>query len=227
MGNLLYLQAALLLSFTASLWIGSHWPISHASTWGKYVLLFAAAWCFNEAAFWAWMKLFFMPSCQGITEPPKMCKAERMRLWERCMRNPGMSAQDFARGWFFDVEFEKITREDCDRWLAWGMWGLTLEQLTDEDKQEMEGLVTMLEAKCGGHKFPPRDPSVGLLKCGTYTLDPVPHKHYYLFAYVLTMVIFEAMFRRAMWKRGFKVGAPRRDRCPWLTSADMQLCWCA
>lgn len=85
-----------------------------------------------EVVFWLYVRLCVVPSFQPEKVPPKMTKAERLQLWERCLKWVGTSPQKFASGWFFDVDFDRITRDDCDRWMAWGLWGLRLEHLSEE-----------------------------------------------------------------------------------------------
>lgn len=89
-------------------------------------------WVWSELWFWCWMKRVVVPSMQAITKPPKMDRAERQRLWKRCLAWPGVSAEDFIRGWFFDADFDSISVVDCEAWLSWGLWGVTQDDLAIE-----------------------------------------------------------------------------------------------
>ncbi len=88
-------------------------------------------WAWAEMGWWMYMRMIVMPRFQKETAPPSMSREERRRLWERCVQRNDCPKK-FVRGWFFDAPFDKITRQDCDRWLSWGLWGHRLDRLTAE-----------------------------------------------------------------------------------------------
>jgi hypothetical protein len=63
----------------------------------------------------------------------------------------------FVRGYFFDINFEDITREDISEWICWGFFGTDCpEKLENErDKMLLKYMIDKMSEMCD-RKFPDR-----------------------------------------------------------------------
>ena len=84
---------------------------------------------------------------QPVAAPVAMSPARRALLWRRCLTWSG-DAREWLRGWFFDSEFEHISRADAKAWIAWAFWGTTPEQVPAQEQPQLLHMLQELEHQC-------------------------------------------------------------------------------
>jgi hypothetical protein len=85
-------------------------------------------WLTSEVCWFFWMRIK-LHKLQKLTSPPFMSRSERLILWERCLKW-APDKRNFVRSWLYNVDFDRISHADCTSWIAWGLWGKRLEDMT-------------------------------------------------------------------------------------------------
>ncbi len=89
-------------------------------------------WLASELCWIVWSK-YTLRRLQQKTCPPPMSCAERELLWERCLKW-APDKRSFVSSWLYNISFHKISLDDCKSWIAWGLWGKRLNDLTPKVK---------------------------------------------------------------------------------------------
>lgn len=97
----------------------------------------------------------------------------------------------FVRGWFHNIELEKITREDISCWLSWGFFESQYQ--TDTDNKFLYYMVDSISHLCETN-FPNRvNNDQAPNKFLAYSIEPYECGHNMLFTYIITMCIFPVL----------------------------------
>ena len=94
-------------------------------------------WLASEFCWVVWTKVT-LKRLQRMTSPPSMTRAERKLLWERCLKW-APDKHSFVRSWMYNVSFDQIHLDDCKSWVAWGLWGKRLKDLSSQVKTKFVG----------------------------------------------------------------------------------------
>jgi hypothetical protein len=106
------------------LWTNSWKPLSVSFPW------IIKGWFASEVCWFIWMRIK-LHRLQKLTAPPSMNRSERLILWERCLKW-APDKRNFVRSWLYNVSFDRISHSDCTSWIAWGLWGKRLEDMSLE-----------------------------------------------------------------------------------------------
>jgi hypothetical protein len=93
----------------------------------------------------------------------------------------------FVSGWFQFTPFDAIYVENAKEWVAWSMFGIPIESVPDENREEIAGYVAEFETHAGS-KFPEgynenlKDGSA----CIRINIDGVSARHRPLLSYGVT-----------------------------------------
>jgi pimeloyl-ACP methyl ester carboxylesterase len=109
----------------------------------------------------------------------------------------------FVRGYFFDINFEDITREDISEWICWGFFGTDCpEKLENErDKMFLTHMIDKMREMCD-RKFPDRISKRN--KFVAYSIEPYECGYNMLFIYTITMCIYPALTNLYLYDLGFR-----------------------
>ncbi len=105
-------------------WMNSWKPLSVSFPW------ILKGWLASEVCWFIWMRIK-LHRLQRLTSPPCMNRTERLTLWERCLKW-APDKRNFVRSWLYNVNFDRISHADCTSWVAWGLWGKRLVDMTLE-----------------------------------------------------------------------------------------------
>ncbi|KAI1607825.1 hypothetical protein EDD36DRAFT_459058 [Exophiala viscosa] len=123
--------------------------------------------------------------------PPPLERAERIRLFRRCVESSGDLATFFT-GWFLGTPIAAIKRENIKEWLRWAFLNTAMVDPSQDD--ELEAYVVELETKLGTNFEPGRAD----VKCIRLTLDKVDALHrsltWYLCIFVVDIVTHAYMY---------------------------------
>ena len=134
--------------------------------------------CFAEALFYIFMRLYRQHLQAEATHPPLRSKADRKALFEK-VRSEIHDPVKFLSGWFRGAEIENIGREDLKEFLDWAFWE---GRATRHDEKELEEVTQNVEEMMGGKKF---KPGRGTAKALRLTLDPIEMNHRSLLWYMV------------------------------------------
>lgn len=98
------------------------------------------------------------------------------------------SKRKFLTSWFYDTPFERLRREDVISFLAWIHFGIQEEQLTPDQKLEVESKdLPRLEYEVNdGKTLPLRSSEEEKLTCVRFNLEPLRFRHKPLIFYIVT-----------------------------------------
>jgi len=84
------------------------------------------------------------------------------------------SIQDFIRGWFFDIPFSRIKKDNLVEFLTWAMYSKHTEELEREERKEIEIVFEYVDERHGITFSDGYDKDV---KCARLNLEPVEPIH--------------------------------------------------
>ena len=114
-------------------WVQEYRPLILSYPW------ILKGWLASEFCWIIWMKMT-LRRIQRFTNPPTMTTSERRLLWERCL-NWATDKRTFVRSWLYNANFECISLEDCKSWVAWGLWGKRMDDMTIQVRASSQELI--------------------------------------------------------------------------------------
>jgi len=152
-----------------------------------------------EAAFWGYCKLQHL-SFDRVSQPEPM-KRDVVELWRMCLTNVP-DAREFLTGWFYDVPFEDITRDDVKDFLAWALYSTTFPLLAADDVRDLAKVFALIELECDV-RFPRRRAGQAPLGSMRFSIEPVQYHHKPLLFYLSTRFILGSLGSMNLVDSGF------------------------
>lgn len=125
---------------------------------------YVETWCYIEAIFYIVSKLQIQwLQTRDTLEysfrcAPIMALEERAQLFRRVLAIEANDPISFARGWFFDTPFEKISRYDIADWVVWSMFETRhQEHLTSSEQEQLEDFIADMEVVVSLHLYGPAE----------------------------------------------------------------------
>ena len=155
---------------------------------------------------------FFFLYCFGIAKlklngPLQYDQLESDRDCETVWNNIFSSVsdpQEFFRGWFFDVPFDRIRRQDVIDFISWALFSTTVDRITDCQLQQVTKVLRIVERETTpafymdvaksvpvgvrnfySNKFPPRAEGEEPLPSMRSTIEPLRWVHKPLALYLV------------------------------------------